>query len=540
MKAKTFSIVTLFFIVHHVAAIAAPSQFIDYDFNFVEYGSVPCFNIKLSSRFNGSGKQTLLIPFGSRDFRIKTTQDEFLLNQANATYTTEIAGKPHSDFHINYNYCVSNPEYRIETTILEKDFFAFKFGDVFVTPIDFSKDKWKIKINTDKVKSDIALESSLPFSEKLISVDKSMYDFKYSMLVGCNNKLITKTMIDKRPITTVTNGTLTLSEKPAFYVNELLKTQQRFWNTKYTQPLLITIVSPPCSLNSKRIEGRYFENAFIIKIPDCNTIAGFSRSAKYSLSHELFHGWLGKKIKFVDDYIPLVWFLEGFTDYYGLKFANESNLLTDNEFLAQYNIIIQEYYLSPLKNFSNNQLSNIHDNSMNIHNFIQNRGHLMARELANYLSGKDQSIDTIMKATHAVSIKTNKKLNDSDIKMVFQNALEVEDWNRFSNVIYNGKDIEFSTSLGEKFKLVNKEVEVPDFGFDLKTLLETKTISGINEQSAAYKAGVRNGAQFVLFSLNETNPLRETILYWKEGNIQKEIRFYPDKRKVQIPQYVRA
>ena len=529
----------VFMLLFTESSVYAHQRYVDYDLQFFEYSNDPCFHIHLKSEFDRSGKQNLLIPLGGRDFKVKTDAQEIPLEPAKAFHTTQIIGSPHSEYSIEYNHCIKNPYVVPKLPIVEDDFFTVKFVDVLITPIDHSHSKWKISVKT-WLPTNFKLASSLFMKDNKIEINKTLYDFKYSMITGGKNLRIKNTNIGGRPITIVSDGHFGgLSKHPEGYVELLTQAHQKFWQDNNTEHLMVTLVGPACENVFSTIEGLYYENAFVMKIPNCKNIPTYESSTKYSLSHELFHGWIGKKIKFVNQKNPIVWFYEGYNDYYGMLFAYTTGLITLDEYIDFYNKFIRLYYISPFKHYSNDQIAEILERDQSIRNLAQTRGHLMAKEQAYLLSQKDRSLDEILRAIYLKSRGSKKPLTNLDLHDMFHQYLDASQWQSFNAIINDGKELEISKDLfGPGVKLVQKELEVPDYGFDYKTFLLTRTIVGLKNNSAAYKAGLREGQKVDFHSLPETNPTEEAIMGWIESNKNREVRFFPEKRKVKIPQYI--
>ena len=96
-----------------------------------------------------------------------------------------------------------------------------------------------------------------------------------------------------------------------------------------------------------------------------------------------------------------------------------------------------------------------------------------------------------------------------------------------------------SGALGRS--ITNRMVEIPVFelGFNFDKFAKERVVSGVNPDTAAYAAGLRNGQLReggVSISLGDTS--REVVLTVKDGEEVKSIKYFPVRKdRVQIPLY---
>lgn len=123
----------------------------------------------------------------------------------------------------------------------------------------------------------------------------------------------------------------------ASIVNYFIKVQKKAMGDKGYEPHYIIFLEQPSEAVNKSLVGLYTNNNFIsLTFP--NGAHEKRYKVIYGISHEIFHTWLGGKLS-----IPLAlrakyrWFYEGFTDYFGLKFAKESGYISQDEYTSLLN-----------------------------------------------------------------------------------------------------------------------------------------------------------------------------------------------------------
>jgi predicted metalloprotease with PDZ domain len=204
-----------------------------------------------------------------------------------------------------------------------------------------------------------------------------------------------------------------------------------------------------------------------------------------------------------------------------------------------YNEIIRIHHLLPIKNISNAAIVKNYFNDPYYNLLAQLRGHIAAKELEFKLVQKGLSIDSIMREIYSEYKKTNKRINEQNLKDVFNKHLGKKLAKEFFEIIDDGKKITLSKELlSPHAELVYQEGEVTDLGFDLKAFFETQKIHNLNQQSVAYKAGLRNGHEIIRSNLCWLKPGKEVTLVFKENDTIKEIHFIPEIVKAKYPQYV--
>ena len=76
-----------------------------------------------------------------------------------------------------------------------------------------------------------------------------------------------------------------------------------------------------------------------------------------------------------------------------------------------------------------------------------------------------------------------------------------------------------------------------DLGFDKKTLLSAHRIADVKPDSAAFRAGIRNGQQVVGTSVYWDDVSKPVRLKIRSGDAQQTIEYSPKGKSVEVPQY---
>jgi hypothetical protein len=81
------------------------------------------------------------------------------------------------------------------------------------------------------------------------------------------------------------------------------------------------------------------------------------------------------------------------------------------------------------------------------------------------------------------------------------------------------------------------EFDAPVIGFDEMELIDNFKIKNINKGSNAYKAGLRDNQIVTNYNINYKHPEEKISIYIKDKDQIKEISYFPETKKVKIPQY---
>jgi hypothetical protein len=81
------------------------------------------------------------------------------------------------------------------------------------------------------------------------------------------------------------------------------------------------------------------------------------------------------------------------------------------------------------------------------------------------------------------------------------------------------------------------QVPAFDLGFDKETLLSKNRVSGVNPDSAAFRAGIRDGQEVAGASIWWDDVSKPVRLKIRSGNGQQIVEYFPTGKSIPIPQY---
>jgi predicted metalloprotease with PDZ domain len=501
--------------------------------------SEACLLINFRGTINDSGELPIRFPNGSQDVRISHS-GKIKIEKTTDLNVSIFKSVPGENFEISYKICLNHPLKHIDWPIIEENFFSFRPQMALALPTNDEDVELNIDINMESMPNEFKVISSYSQNSKKLKIKESISRFKNTVFVGGKELKVNEFTIKNKPISIISkNMSENISQNSIEYLKKLIKTHRSFWHDNDFPHYLAVFYNIPCSAAHSGFEGRHYQNAFVMQLSDCKDNKSFSREMKWGLSHELFHAWIGFKIKFSEsDHPSLLWFLEGFNDYYGLQLAFKSGLMSFGEYLEQYNDILKYYNLLPIKNISNDSIINNFKKDYLYRSLAQLRGHFIAQELSLKLLQKGLSLENLLLTIQSTSPCSKKGFSKNEILSFFNDYIKDDLWKEILEEIEEGKSIKFINSYLEGYAvLTSKEIEVPDFGFNLKALIENQIIKDLEDNSPAYKCGLREGQKVNFHNINVLKTKKIAINTYENGQF-KEFSFIPKTRRVQIPQYV--
>lgn len=510
-------------------------NFLDYK---IQYSSVNSNHLEviLNSNFDQNGDYTILFPLGSISYTISTENKDIHLIETEDPYVKKIKGVPGEKLTVKYSYYLPNPNRSIIWPIIEPHYFTFKIDKVFATP-EHSQANWKINLDTSALPENFSVYSSHSENKRQLFVETSIAKFKNWMLVA-GDLNIQKIQINKKTINLVLlNKIKSLNGHPAVYLEALIKAQREFWKDNDFENYLIVLHEGEPDVSVPGPAGLHYDNAIILQVKDRGPELAYLNI--YSLSHELFHAWIGYKIALGLPQGALQWFLEGINDYYGLIIPYRNGLITRHEYIEGLNQLLLSYFLLPINYISNDAIANNFYNDRYYNYLAQLRGHLFAKIISSKHDNKKfDLLSVILYEIYRNFIQShNQHIQQKDVDKVFLKYLKKQDRKLYIDLIYNGDLLKLEKSNFNDLKLINKSIEVPEIGFNGLDLIQKRIISQIDPESPAYVAGLRNGQKVRSHTISFANTNRSMSVWVEENNQFREITFFPKKKTVIVPQF---
>jgi len=214
------------------------------------------------------------------------------------------------------------------------------------------------------------------------------------------------------------------------------------------------------------------------------------------LSHEMTHTWPSLQGTHGDT----AWYTEGTAEYYSLLFAYRAGLLTTDEYLQRINDRAAGYYTSPSRNMPMAAVAKLYWKDPTMQRDPYGRGFLYLAQTDAAIrakSGGKHSLDDIVLELYRRSQRNEpygvaqwldlvgKELGPAEAKQAF-------------DAMTSGQTLMIPpSSHAPCFKVVSQPHRIFEMGFVRSTPNSDAVVSELKPDSAAARAGVRNGDQII-------------------------------------------
>ncbi len=166
------------------------------------------------------------------------------------------------------------------------------------------------------------------------------------------------------------------------------------------------------------------------------------KELKHVIAHEIMHKWFGGTIKAQSPTGYVIWFLEGFADFYARRLLRNCGEITDKQFIAAINQVMDEYLHSPVRELNNHNLLRNYNRRSDVRRLPYLRGALIAAhlddEIRSFWKGK-KTLDTFMFHLLATSRKhLQRRFSNEDLFKTIGEFTNKEVVKRMRRYIVNG------------------------------------------------------------------------------------------------------
>lgn len=522
-----------------------------YQFSYVPSPIQPqkiCLNILMESQTNNAGHLDIYIPNHLINLAIKGEKDIQSISNF-STRTIEVTQSPNKPVYLSSTSCYSSHDDELNNGVFKSNLFYLQPTALCPYPSNVAKSKiWNITLDFTKMPSDMNFISSIKGNNKIHTEKQTLQKFGRTVVVGSVEPVRTLN-INGQDIHYILNEKIDFLRKDfIFKIKKILKHQRDFFQDNDFPNYNIYFQLEQNQNKPKYFSGKHLGDLFTVT---ANLDKQNIPTSMMMISHELFHAWLPLKMPLGVMPNSQMWFIEGITDYYGTRFALETQVIKKKEYQYKINDMLIRYFASPLSKISNDEALKFYS-EINHYNILVTRGHIVALILSELESNKKNKniLDDIILELFHVS-KNNPEIEDHSLFLdtIFSKNLGGKLWSDIQENIYAFKEVKntFESIDLEKypnkknkdiFQLVNKEIAVSTYQFDYDAFIKEKTIKDLKTDSPEYKAGLREGMQVIDSDvvLNAESKKRTIMVQTSLGI--KEIQFIPNTKIITIPQLV--
>jgi predicted metalloprotease with PDZ domain len=356
-------------------------------------------------------------------------------------------------------------------------------------------------------------DKPVPFASTLKVIDRPLTETDVLRSVSVGGDAVRVSASPVGGVTTAVIGRFGFSDD-AFQAlaGRIASVEDRFWGQ--TEPFFVTLAAlkEAQGLQARRGEGRAGGFAMMSSNFPLQDLKAF-------LAHEYFHRWNPFRLGGMEDgpdQVASYWFSEGFTDYYARKLLLSGHIFSPAEFMDDWNDALSEYTQSPVKGMPNSAIIGGFRSNPDLERLPYLRGALFAALADSRLQAATHgrlSLDDVLRKM--------RDLGPADPRIATQRFLDVADQLAgvnlhpdFDKYIVKGEPINLpSDGLGSCFRVKSTSAAPYDPGFDLVASSATGVFTGVRPESAAFRAGLRDGMRLVRREAGRPGDSRVTLVY---------------------------
>jgi predicted metalloprotease with PDZ domain len=319
-------------------------------------------------------------------------------------------------------------------------------------------------------------------------------------------------------------------------VGEIIAGHRAFWSDR-SSPYLVTVTqtfSPDPGHIS--VGGTGLDDAFAFFATANADDAPIART----LAHESFHTWIPGRVGGVpeEDEAAHYWFSEGFTDFYTGRMLVHEGLWTPQQFADDLNEMLAAYAQSSVREAPNTRIVADFWNDREVQQLPYQRGRMLATIWDARLRGQDHSLDEALLEMRERAL-AGDSLQAIELLPVVLGSLGLDIRRDIATYADAGTRILLPEDVFAPCgRVVTRETAVFDRGFDVDALeANNGVISGVDPQSPAYAAGLRDGMVLVRRQAGRIGDSEQQLTYIvRDGAQERTISYYPRGRETYLLQ----
>ncbi|MEQ6123207.1 M1 family aminopeptidase [Pseudotenacibaculum sp. MALMAid0570] len=524
---------------------------INYEVTPSERDGKPALNISMEFKANPDGETVLLLQdnaWGQENLyntlsNLKSEEASEIIKEKDSNRIILKHDKGLSKIRFSYTI-QQDTEGKLTTLdtyrpVIQKDFFHVFSHNLFMLPRDYvpnSKELFDVEIHWNGFNDDFSLVNSFEtnFRKQQIKNTNERY-FHSAVFTGGDYRAYELDIKGNKAVFGIRGNWEIFNDSTIVSILEKTLTAQRnFWQD-HSQKYFAVTMTPTYMERGSGFQGSGLTNSFATTATNNKYLE--LEGLVYLFNHELQHNWTGHVIRNENEE-EQYWFSEGFTDYYTFKNIAKNNIANLNEsfFISKFNESVMALYTSPVKEAPNSEIN--YDNFWSSRDYGKlpyRRGAVFAFYLDSKIrkeSNGAKSLDDLMLEIKEDAVKNNQKLNHKYFLSKANQYLKEDLTPFFTKHIINGELFD----LEKIYSDFNYDFTPTSNVFDLGLVLseDRKEITEIDENSNAYKVGLRKGDQLSFRGYYYGNPAYEAEFKVVKNGKETHYKYFP-ARVAKIP-----
>ncbi len=468
----------------------------DISYSIEPYYDINVFRFIVIMEFKGdkSGETRIILPgeYGGNNNiqgikNLKPLSDNTYIYDTNQPEIKLVKHNPNADIKIYYQVEeIRRGDVELGNhymVVLKKQYFHFLGETFFIIPDWDSNSKYRFRLAWNHMPSNWNLANSFGVNQKIQSIILQLWKFRYSIFTGGDFRIV-KRSVNKSPVYFSIKGNwLFTDDQIADLVQSIIKEERGFWND-YDYPFYLITIFPIDGGGDQGGTGR--TNSYALFLSADRKI---DYRLKRVVAHETFHTWIGDKITFSNPEQLLYWFKEGFTEYYARLLLLRANLISIEEYAAEYNKVLEAYYTSSFRYEKNVRLVKDFWSDVDLMMIPYQRGDIFAHNLNTAILNGSQgkkSLDDLMREILKRCTTEDLVLSTGSLTALIRYYTDDNTVAEIMRTLNSGAQLKVNpNALGSCFKmeinsykrfwLIGEQYNVPVYKFKSEDLLKDKT-----------------------------------------------------------------
>ncbi len=320
---------------------------------------------------------------------------------------------------------------------------------------------------------------------------------------------------------------------------EIISQQCAFMDEKEFPPFVITVspVGEPLKAGDAHLVGMGLYQSFTLLVAPQSKLTD---AVEHLFAHELFHFWNGRILEAEEPDKLVYWLVEGLTDYYSLRILYESGRWDAKTYAKWVNKHIREYFANPARNARNEEIRDRYWKERDTVGEVAYQRGLLLGLRWNRLA-RDQRVaggfDAFFRGLVDRARKGGFRVSNGSARQVGTQALG--DWfgAEFDNYVTEARTIDVpADALAPEFSGKSTAVYEFSLGFDRQKSLTQKVVIGLEADSAAAKAGLKEGDTLAGWRIPADTSENVKLQVLRDG-LPKNIEYAPRGKRSDVLQF---
>jgi predicted metalloprotease with PDZ domain len=420
--------------------------------------------------------------------------------------------------------------------VIQPEYFQFTGYSLLVHPEMDPGTIVTVRLDWSGLPADWNIGNSLHANSRTYKGKLQLGDFQNAVFVAGDFRPY-QTQIKGKPVFVAMRGEGWQFSDSAFVerVNTIVSMERTFWSD-FSEPYYFVSLIP--FGGDSGYNGTSLHQAFMLAMTPAMP---FENSLEVLMAHEYFHHWNGTRIV-LKEVVPQEnsWFSEGFTEYYTYLLLYENGILSYEQYVAQANKMISDYYLSPVRNEDKTTHGTHYWSSSDYQQIPYKKGFVYALYIDHLIrttSHGKYSLNNVMFDLRDLQMK-QVSLTDSTFTDLVNRYTGKDISDMQHHYIDQGATIPVEAGSLKNTALVTTEVGSFEVGFDVDASWEARMVIGVEEHNAAWNAGLRNGQVLKGISIYNGDVTKPAEIYLTVDGEEKIISYIPmSSERTLVPQF---